>query len=157
MSDLAKRVYQQFSGKPLRPYDQRDLYVDLEPVRGNQHPIRRLAQTIRLSESGEPTCQVLAGHNGSGKSTELFRLKKDLEDGDPSYCVVYLQADEHLDRNDVDFPDVLLALVRQLAVDLKSHEGIDLKPGHFRIASNGSRTWSHPKSVLTHSLLARTC
>jgi hypothetical protein len=132
MSDLDKRVYQQFSGKPLQPCDQRDLYVDLELVRGNQHPIRRLAQTIRFSESGSPTCQVLAGHNGSGKSTELFRLKKDLEDDAPAHFVVYLQADEHLDRNDIDFPDLLLALVRQLAFDLKEREGINLKPGYFR-------------------------
>jgi AAA ATPase-like protein len=132
MSDLDKRVYQQFSTGALQPCDQRNLYVDLESVRGNQHPTQRLAQTIRFSESGKPTCQVLAGHMGSGKSTELLRLKKDLEDGDPSYFVVYVLADEYLDRNDIDFPDLLLTLIRQLAVDLQEREGISLKPGYFR-------------------------
>ncbi len=132
MSDLAKRVYQQFSGKPLEPCDQRNLYVDLEPGRGGQHPVKLIAKKIRFSEQGAPTCQVLAGHNGSGKSTELLRLKKDLEDDARPYFVVYLRADEHLDRNDVDFPDILLALIRQLAFDVENREGVRLKPGYFQ-------------------------
>jgi hypothetical protein len=41
-------------------------------------------------------------------------------------------ADDHLDRNDVDFPDVLIAIIREVAAQLKDRLGISLKPGYFR-------------------------
>ncbi len=78
-----------------------------------------------------PTCQVLAGHNGSGKSTELFRLKKMLEEGDEQFFVVYVTAAE-IDLNDVDFPDILIAIIQQLAVQFKDRAGISLKPRFFK-------------------------
>jgi len=93
--------------------------------------ISRLAGRIQLAE-GKPTCQVLAGHKGSGKSTELLRLKKRLESDPNPQFVVYVEADEDIDRNDVDFPDVLIAIVRQTAAQLKEHAGINLKPGYFK-------------------------
>jgi len=128
--DLVQRVYSVFEPKPLGP-DQQSLYVDLDAVRGNTDVVSRLARTIQLSE-GNPTCQVLAGHRGSGKSTELLRLKERLETGSPAMFVVYVRADEYLDRNDVDFPEVLIAMVRQMAQDLAERAKIRLKPGYFK-------------------------
>ena len=72
-ADLAQRVYREFSPEPLPPDRQTDLYVDLDEVRGKMDAVSRLERTIRFAE-GKPTCQVLAGHRGSGKSTELLRL-----------------------------------------------------------------------------------
>jgi len=129
-ADLAQRVYREFSPEPLLPDRQRELYVDLDEARGNMGTVSRLEKTIRFAE-GKPTCQVLAGHKGSGKSTELLRLKKQLESGPSPLFVVYVQADDDIDRNDVDFPDVLIAIVRQMATQLKQREAITLKPGFF--------------------------
>lgn len=128
--DLVQRVYRQFSPAPLRP-EQDALYVDLNAARGDMDIVSRLEGKIRLAE-GSPTCQVLAGHKGSGKSTELLRLKKRLESDPNPFFVVYVEADEDIDRNDVDFPDVLIAIVRQTAAQLKEHAGINLKPGYFK-------------------------
>jgi hypothetical protein len=131
-ADLAQRVYREFSPEPLAPERQGDLYVNLDEVRGNMDTVSRLEKTIRLAE-GKPTCQVLAGHKGSGKSTELLRLKRQLESGENPFFVVYVQADDDIDRNDVDFPDVLIAMVRQMARQLKElPTGIVLKPNYFR-------------------------
>jgi hypothetical protein len=129
-ADLAQRVYRQFSPAPLRA-DQEALYVDLNAARGDMEVVSRLEGKIRRAE-GSPTCQVLAGHKGSGKSTELLRLKKRLESDPDRFFVVYVEADEDIDRNDVDFPDVLIAIVRQMAAQLKQHAGINLKPGYFK-------------------------
>jgi len=132
MDDLLRRVYQAFSLGPLTP-DQHDLYVDLDAVRGNADVVRRLEKKIGLS--AEPTCQVLSGHRGSGKSTELRRLQRSLESGAGGadrYHVVLCEADEDIDRNDVDFPDVLVAIIRQMAHDLKIRAGISLKPSYFK-------------------------
>jgi len=128
-ADLVQRVYQQFGVEPLR--EQSDLYVDLDEARGSTGDVSRLENTIRRSE-GAFTCQVLAGHRGSGKSTELLRLKQRLETGENAFFVVYFAGGEDLDLNDVDFLDVLIVMVKQIAAQLKEQAGIDLKPGYFR-------------------------
>jgi hypothetical protein len=130
-SDLVQRVYREFGPDPIKPERQGELYVDLQDVRGRMDAVSRLNERIRLAE-GKPTCQVLAGHKGSGKSTELFRLKKELESGPKPFFVAYVKADDDIDRNDVDFLDVLVALVRQLASQIKKREGVRLKPGYFK-------------------------
>ena len=100
-ADLVQRVYRKFDITALRP-EQQELYVDLDQVRGNIDAVPRLENTIRRAE-GMPTCQVLAGHDGSGKSTELLRLKQRLEAGSKPFFVVYFEGGEELDLNDVDF------------------------------------------------------
>jgi hypothetical protein len=130
-ANLAQRVYRKFSPEPLPPDRHEELYVKLDEARGNMDAVSRLERTIRFAE-GKPTCQVLAGHKGSGKSTELFRLKSRLESRDRPLFVVYVEADAELDRNDVDFPDVLIAIVRQMAAQLNKRAEITLTPGFFK-------------------------
>jgi hypothetical protein len=129
MSNLIQQVYHAFNPVPLTP-EHANLYVDLDAARGNAHIVHRLEKKIYLAE--KPTCQVLAGDRGAGKSTELYRLKKHLESEDPKYFVVFCRADEDIDRNDIDFPEILIGLVRQMAEQLKSGAGIQLKPGYFK-------------------------
>jgi len=126
--DLARAIYHVLDPRPLRA-NETDLYVDLDDVRGSAGIAQRLANKIRLSN--RPTCQVVAGHRGSGKSTELRRVQYDLQSGDPRIFVVYCEADEDIDRNDVDFPEVLIAVVKQMAGQLKP-VGVELKPGYFK-------------------------
>jgi len=129
MSDVLERVYRVFDPEPLQA-DQEDLYVNLDSVRGQADVVGRLAKRIRLSK--ERTCQLLAGHHGSGKSTELKRLQRELENGDKRFFVVFCEAKSELDLNDVDFPEVLVAIVYQLARQLRERLGIELKPGYFK-------------------------
>jgi len=135
MPDLTQAIYQQFSTSPVTPADD-GLYINLDAARGHADIVCRLAQKIRLA-GGQPTCQVLAGHKGSGKSTELLRLQKELESPIKSHSVkpffvVYCKTDEDVDRNDVDFPDVLIALIRQVARQLRERCQIELKPSYFK-------------------------
>ena len=141
MNELAQKIYSAFSPVPLKADEDPDLYVSLDDVRGSGDIVHRLGETIRLAQ-GAPTCQVLAGHRGSGKSTELYRLRRELERGSPRFFVVFCTADEDIDRNDVDFPDVLIAIIRQMAAQLKERADIELKPGYFR------DRWDRLKKVL---------
>ncbi len=132
MSDLLQKIYTVFNPAPLRP-GQQNLYVNLDEVRGSLGTVAGIAQKIRLAD--EPTCHVLTGHLGSGKSTELARLRHVLENADGDdlpYFVVPVVTQEHMDRNDVDFPDVLIAVVRSIAICLKDRLKVSLKPGYFR-------------------------
>lgn len=128
LDDKAKQVYAMFSPFPLT-VEQNNLYVDLDKVRGQADIINRLSQRIRLSPD-KATCQVLAGHSGCGKSTELMRLQATLESIEPKYFVVFCDIYPTLDLNDVDFPDLLLELVRQIGDTLRTRVGVDLKPSY---------------------------
>jgi hypothetical protein len=128
--DLLQNIYAAFSPAPLTEQDS-ELYVDLDAVRGEADIVKRMSFKMRLSQ-GKPTCQVLAGHRGSGKSTEFYRLRRELEKGDPKMFVVFCTADDDIDRNDVDFPDLLVAIIRQTAKQLDDRERIVLKPGYFK-------------------------
>ncbi len=127
MSDEIKKIYQAFDPSPLKA-DDTDLYVDLDEVRGSTGLVKKLAETIKLSES--TTTQLLAGHIGSGKSTELRLLQKQLQDD--GYFVVFCQILEDIDERDVDFPDVLLSMMRQMASQIKERGRIELKPSYFQ-------------------------
>ena len=127
MPDETKTIYQAFDPSPLKAEDT-DLYVDLDDVRGSSGLVNKLARTIELSET--TTTQLLAGHIGSGKSTELRLLQKQLQD--EGYFVVFCQIIEDIDERDVDFPDVLLSMMRQMASQVEKRTEIDLKPGYFQ-------------------------
>lgn len=110
--------------KVEQPEDQR-YYVDFAPVRGG-NVIQRLRRTI--VQTNAATCQLFTGHIGCGKSTELFRLKADLEQ--QKFHVVYFESSADLDMADVDVSDILLAITRQVSASLEK-VGIRLKPTYF--------------------------
>lgn len=107
------------------PGDRR-YYINFAPVRGSNH-IRELKRTIDLL-ADEQTCQLFTGHVGCGKSTELRRLKGELEE--LGFYVVYFESSEFLDMSDVDVTDILLAIAHQVSAALERDQ-IRLKPNYF--------------------------
>jgi hypothetical protein len=101
-------------------------YIDFASVRGG-NVVQRLRRTI-INQVEESTCQLFTGHIGCGKSTELFRLKDELER--QGFHVVYFESSADLDMADVDVSDILLAITRQVSVSLES-VNIRLKPSYF--------------------------
>jgi ABC-type nitrate/sulfonate/bicarbonate transport system ATPase subunit len=109
-----------------KPED-RQYYIDFSKVRGAKI-IEELGRTITLL-SEESTCQLFTGHIGCGKSTELLRLKAELEKQD--FHVVYFESSQSLDMADVDVTDILLAIAREVSQSLEAIK-INLKPGYFQ-------------------------
>ncbi|MDJ0705360.1 MAG: AAA family ATPase [Leptolyngbyaceae cyanobacterium MO_188.B28] len=103
-------------------------YIDFASVRGGQI-IEKLRNKIAFFSSDEPTCELFTGHIGCGKSTELLRLKADLEQDE--FHVVYLESDQDLEMGDVDAGDILLAIARRVSESLET-AGINLRPGYFQ-------------------------
>lgn len=110
---------------PLTPEDQFKLHEDLSSVQGG--PLfDRIAQRIRDAIGSHHTRELVTGHAGSGKSTELLRLAALLRKRDERQrClhVIYIDADEYLSPWDLRLPQIILALltalVREPRVDLK--------------------------------------
>lgn len=102
-------------------------YIDFASVRGGKI-IESLQRTITRISPDQPTCQLFTGHIGCGKSTELFRLKAELEqDG---FHVVYFESSQDLDMGDVDISDILLSIARQVSETMESAK-IKLRPSYF--------------------------
>ncbi|EGJ35340.1 hypothetical protein LYNGBM3L_07010 [Moorena producens 3L] len=115
--------------KPLSMGDVNDrkYYIDFSPVRGNKI-IESLKRTITLISPDEPTCQLFTGHIGCGKSTELLRLKAELEQ--QKFHVVYFESSQDLDMADVDLSDILLSIAGQVSESLEKIK-ININPGYF--------------------------
>lgn len=89
-------------------------YIDFSSVRGGEI-ILEMKDNITLF-SDDRSCALFTGHIGCGKSTELFRLKKDLEES--GFHVVYFESSENLELTDVDIIDVMLAIAQQVTQSL---------------------------------------
>ncbi len=114
---LLKRIYNTFD--PFRPLPAGDpAYVDCREVRGDGDILVELGREILLSD--RKTCQLYAGHRGAGKSTELRRLQKHLNE--EGCFVVYFEADEtDIEPEDAQYTDILLACTRHLLEALKDN------------------------------------
>ena len=93
-------------------------WVDTEPARG-EYSLNRLCRTLGVDRSRrEMTAPddgyyLFCGHRGSGKSTELRRIAHELH-RDDRYYVVFADAAQELDVNNLRYQDVLLHLAGKL-------------------------------------------
>ncbi|OCQ90702.1 KAP family P-loop domain-containing protein [Nostoc sp. MBR 210] len=125
-----ERFYQ--ACNPSRPLvmgdaSDRRYYIDFAAVRGGKI-IEALLRTITRISPDTPTCQLFTGHLGCGKSTELLRLKAELEE--QKFQVVYFESTHVLEMADVDVTDILLAIAGQVSETLEANK-IRLKPSYF--------------------------
>jgi len=97
--------------------DDRELYIDFAEVRGGQI-IQELKDNISFFSPDAPTCTLFTGHIGCGKSTELLRLKQELEA--EGFHVIYFESDDDLEMADVDIGDVMLAIARRVSTNLEA-------------------------------------
>ena len=109
---------------PLPPNDPR--YINLTQVRGKD-VVDSLFTGISWSDRF--MTQLITGHRGCGKSTELLRLRAQLEEA--GYVVLYFEADDDLDLNDLEYTDLLLTIARRVISDLQLQE-IRLRPELLR-------------------------
>ncbi|HBB34032.1 MAG TPA: pilus assembly protein PilB [Cyanobacteria bacterium UBA8803] len=114
IEELLDNIYNAFNPQPLPAGDSK--YVECREVRGDVEILQDLGRSIRRSR--ELTCQLYSGYRGTGKTTELLRLKADLEE--QKCFVVYFAADEEdISVQDVQYADILLACTRHLLDKLK--------------------------------------
>ncbi len=96
--------------------DDQKMYIDFSEVRGGKI-IEELKDNISFFSPDDPTCVLFTGHIGCGKSTELLRLKSELEQ--EGFHVVYFESSEDLEMADVDIGDILLSISRRVSQSLE--------------------------------------
>lgn len=100
--------------QPLQPDD--DRYVDLTESRGTRQIAKSIARNIARSEHNAQIKLLFTGHRGSGKTTELLRLQKELEEN--SFFTIYMDTEELLDLVSLSYLDVLVAIAKQVQANL---------------------------------------
>jgi energy-coupling factor transporter ATP-binding protein EcfA2 len=111
-----REAYSQLDPRPLEGGDPR--HVDCTKAWGDDgNVLKMLAMNIEEAcNSGNLSIQLLGGHRGCGKSTELKSLALTLKR--KGYYVVYVDADDAIDIQDVVYTDVLLAIIRKLHLSM---------------------------------------
>ncbi len=94
------------------------LREDLSSVRGGGR-VQRLEECIRNSRRGRYQVQLLSGHPGSGKSTELRWLATELQKtrDDRSYHTLFVDLQDYLDVRDTQLPELITALFAAIVDD----------------------------------------
>lgn len=125
-NDPLQTLYKSLSGPGGLPLDPTDpYYVKILGATPEKDPILALKQRIELADS--ESVNLLTGFRGNGKSTELRRLKKKLEQED---CQVFLvdMLNYVLMTKPLELSDFILSLMAALATAVEESANTDLKP-----------------------------
>ena len=119
LDPITRLVQQCNPHEALEPTDPR--FVDFTEARGSDF-LKRIERKIRRG-GDSPQRLLFAGHMGIGKSSLLKQLrgrleKKDQSDSGP-FTVVWVDTAVDLDRNDLDFPDLLVLMAAKTQQRLK--------------------------------------
>ncbi|MCX7206038.1 MAG: ATP-binding protein [Proteobacteria bacterium] len=100
-------------------------YVETQTARGSEKTFIRLASKLGWDPASSqfffPPMQkhiLFFGHVGSGKSTELRHYAKKLHDSN-KFLVIDVDVNSKLDRNNLEFPDTLMAMAEMLLTGLQ--------------------------------------
>ncbi|HEX3146318.1 MAG TPA: hypothetical protein VHQ64_20250, partial [Pyrinomonadaceae bacterium] len=121
--DLRKRIF-----KNLDPFEALDpakpnflLYEPIYQHCGIEDPVTRLEENIELG--GVESLQLFSGFRGSGKTTELFRLRKALEE--QGCLVLYADALEYINPSEpIDISDLLIVLAGAFDDAIRNHDAL---------------------------------
>jgi hypothetical protein len=125
-SDYLTKLYKSLTGKGEKALDPDDpCYVQILQANPERDPILALWNRIDLAES--ESTHLLTGFRGNGKSTELLRLKKALEENG---CQVFLvnMLDYVLMTKPLALSDFLLSLMASVAGAVEASPDTDLAP-----------------------------
>ncbi|MEM6796431.1 MAG: hypothetical protein AAF725_20840 [Acidobacteriota bacterium] len=105
--DFLRTFFRELQSEPLEPGDEHYVPLYEDPDLVDVDPVDPLARGIEWTP-GE-SVQLLSGFRGTGKSTELRRLRKRLQDA--GFLVALIDIEDHLNlTTEVDVSDFLMAL-----------------------------------------------
>ena len=107
-------------------------YLDCSPARGGDVFLQDLTSHLKVAD--DYICTLFTGHIGTGKSSELAHVRRELsnkEIGGRRYFPVLVDAQKYLDEFDTDTIDIFLAMVTELAATLTAETGLVLADSWF--------------------------
>ena len=109
--DEKNEFYTDFSGF-RKGFNERKIfkYLNINPT---TKECNKISQTLKL---------FLSGHRGTGKTTELLKLKNEIDETTCFFTVFCDLSDEELDVNNIDFIDIIILILEKLTETLKERK-----------------------------------
>lgn len=109
--DEKNEFYTDFSGF-RKGFNERKIfkYLNINPT---TKECNKISQTLKL---------FLSGHRGTGKTTELLKLKNEIDETTCFFTVFCDLSDEELDANNIDFIDIIILILEKLTETLKERK-----------------------------------
>lgn len=148
---LLKSIYQRVKDEPLRPGTEKfdRFYQPIYEIPGKEDPVNFLQKAIQFSDY--ESLQLFSGFRGSGKTTELFRLKQRLEK--EGYVVLYVDALDYISPSDeIDISDLLIVLAGAFSDALERWTAELKQPVNLAHMSY----WARFKNYLTSTTVSLT-
>lgn len=127
-----KPVYQLFKpDQPLAtPEELRNFYIQ----RANS-PVKELVSFLEMEET--PVQFLLAGHRGSGKTTELRKIEQELKD---EYLVLWIDTETPLDRFNIGYAEVVVLIGYEIYQRAIKHSWFSRKAKLIKDLENSLKT-----------------
>ncbi len=124
--EFVRGLYRRVLDQPLEPDD--PLYEPIHEQLNEDDPVAIMQRRIELADV--QTMQLFSGFSGSGKTTELFRLRRNLRE---QGCVVlYADALKYVDPFDpLPIGDMLMVAAGAFSDAIQEDLGIDLRTESF--------------------------
>ena len=110
-----REAYRVCDVKPLEGDDLDRYYVQLGEARKSEAMIN-ISTMLDLQETQEFSTILFSGQRGCGKSTELRLLERNWRS---QYHVIYLEIDQLIDINDVEYTDIYLLVAQYVEYELR--------------------------------------
>src|SRR5271167_2700097 len=124
--DFVRAVNRLVVDRALEPDD--PLYEPIHEQMNEDDPVALMQGRIELADV--QTMQLFSGFSGSGKTTELFRLRRNLRD--QGYVVLYADATSYVNYVEpLAIADMLMVTAGAFSDALKDDLGIDLASNSF--------------------------
>ncbi len=109
--DEKNEFYTDFSGF-RKGFNEKKIfkYLNINPT---TKECNKISQTLKL---------FLSGHRGTGKTTELLKLKNEIDETTCFFTVFCDLSDEELDVNNIDFIDIIILILEKLTETLKERK-----------------------------------
>jgi hypothetical protein len=123
---MLKDIYRRLEDNPLEPGS--PFYEPIYQRPEGEDPVAKLATRIDLA--GAESLQLFSGFRGMGKTTELFRLKRDLEQ--KGCLVLYANALDYVSSSEeVDIVTLLMSIAGAFGEQLKDANDVNIMPESF--------------------------
>jgi hypothetical protein len=124
--EFVRRLYRHVLDQALEPDD--PFYEPIHEQLNEDDPVAIMQRRIELADA--QTMQLFSGFSGSGKTTELFRLRRNLRE--QGYIVLYTDALKYVDPFDpLPIGDMLMVIAGAFSDAIKDDLGIDLHAESF--------------------------
>jgi hypothetical protein len=131
-------VYDCFDSNPIKIQDLDKYYVDVDKGRGLT-PLKKMKRLFENNPNGSYKF-LFAGYKGCGKSTELIRLQKLLEE---DFIILNFSVRQELDILNINYIELFIALMKQLFEFVRNEEKIEIKEKYIENITN----WALSKEI----------